>query len=118
MKTQTIHTNEMTPRPFFGRPANEATHNLTGVARLSAVATTHDHKEVNKKSHAIAEKAQVLSLQPQTNNRTQMSINSLIGKLATIAPKAALLVIVAVAALAASPMASGQCSYSWGGIPQ
>jgi len=46
MKTQTIRTNEMTLRPFFGRPAPKTTHNPTGAASVSAFATTHDHKEV------------------------------------------------------------------------
>jgi hypothetical protein len=49
MKTQAIHTNEMTLLPFSGRLANQTTHNLTSVARLSTDATTHDHKEVNMK---------------------------------------------------------------------
>ena len=46
MKTQTIHTNEMTLQPFFGRLANQTTHNLTGVVSDPTVATTPDHKEV------------------------------------------------------------------------
>ena len=55
MKTQTIHTNEMTLQPLFGQLANK-THNLTGIASTSTDATTHDHKEVKMKS--------------QTNNKT------------------------------------------------
>ncbi|MFI5117136.1 MAG: hypothetical protein ACHP8B_10615 [Terriglobales bacterium] len=50
MKTQTIPTNEMTLQPFFGRPANQTTHNPTGTGSHSTVATTHDHKEVAMKS--------------------------------------------------------------------
>ena len=51
MKSQTIHTNEMTLRPFFGRLANKTTRNPIGAARLSTVAPTHDHKEVAMKTH-------------------------------------------------------------------
>ena len=50
MKSQTIRTNEKTLRPFFGRPAPKTTHNPTGAASVSTVATTHDHKEVNMKT--------------------------------------------------------------------
>ncbi len=50
---------------------------------------------------------------------TQMNrINSVIGKLASIAAKASLLVIVVVGSLAASPMAfAQQCWYSWSPNP-
>ena len=50
MNPQTIHTNEMTLRPLFGRPANQTTHNPTGTGSHSTIVTTHDHKEVAMKS--------------------------------------------------------------------
>jgi hypothetical protein len=50
MKTETIPTNEMTPRPFLRRLANETTHNLTSAVSASTVAITHDHKEVTMKT--------------------------------------------------------------------
>jgi hypothetical protein len=52
MKTQAIHTNEMTLQPFFGRLANQTTHNLTGVVSATTDATTNDHKEVIMKSRS------------------------------------------------------------------
>src|ERR1019366_9338473 len=62
MKSQTIHTNEMTPRPFFGQSANQTTHNPTGAVSLLPVATTCDHKEVNMKKQAVALNTQALNL--------------------------------------------------------
>jgi hypothetical protein len=78
MKTQTIHTNEMTPRPFFGGPANQTTHNLTSAARLSAVAATHDHKEVNMKT-------QTLASQPRMNGFTAILVGAILVGLSLIA---------------------------------
>ncbi len=96
MKTQTIRSNEMTLQPFFGRRANQTTHNLTGAASASTVATTHDHKEATMKN----------------KRQSEMNLmNSLLQKLARIAPKAALLAIVAVS-FVLSPMAFADCSFS------
>ena len=50
MKTQTIRTNEMTLWPFFGRLANQTTHNLTSAASTLTDATTYDHEEVTMKT--------------------------------------------------------------------
>lgn len=49
MKSQTIHNNELTLRPFFGL-ANQTTHNLTSAASTSTDATTYDHKEITMKT--------------------------------------------------------------------
>src|ERR1035437_1578079 len=78
MKTQTIHTNEMTPRPFFGGAANQTTHNLTSAAQLSAVAATHDHKEVNMKT-------QTLASQPRMNGFTAILVGAILVGLSLIA---------------------------------
>ena len=51
MKTLAIHANEMTLKPFFGRLADETTHNPTSAGLAVTAATTHDHKEVNMNSH-------------------------------------------------------------------
>ena len=117
MKTQTIHTSEMTARPFFGPFANQTTHNPTSAARRSTDATTHDHKEVTMKTQVNALSTRPINPQPTTNNRTQMiGINSLLRKFASIVPKSALQIIVVLGLLAASPMAFAQaCWYSWAG---
>ncbi|MGB8771283.1 MAG: protease pro-enzyme activation domain-containing protein [Candidatus Korobacteraceae bacterium] len=50
METLAIHANEMTLKPFFGRLADETTHNPTSAGLAVTAATTHDHKEVNMKT--------------------------------------------------------------------
>ena len=66
MKSQTIHTNGMTLQPFSGRLANATTHNLTSAARLSADATTLDHKEVTMKTQISKQHTNVVAVQPLT----------------------------------------------------
>jgi hypothetical protein len=68
MKTLAIHTNEMTLQPFFGRLANQTTHNLTSVARLSSVATTHDHKEVTMKPQITKKHSDTVDLSSTKNS--------------------------------------------------
>ncbi len=50
MKTQTRSNNATTPRPFFGRLANETIPNLTGAGLGLAAVLTHDQKEVTMKT--------------------------------------------------------------------
>jgi hypothetical protein len=50
MNPQTLSNNAMSSRPFFGRPANQTTHNPTGTGSHSTIATTPDQKEVTMKS--------------------------------------------------------------------
>src|ERR1017187_4972102 len=71
MKTQTIHTNEMTPRPFFGRLANQTTHNPTGAVAILPVATTCDQKEVTMKTQAIAPKTGIETSTPNQQPKGQ-----------------------------------------------
>ena len=66
MKTLAIHTNEMTLQPFFGRFANQTTHNLTGAVSASTVATTHDQKEVTMKTQISKQHATTLGVQRPT----------------------------------------------------
>jgi hypothetical protein len=115
MKTQAIHTNEMTLQPFLGRRANQTTHNPTGAVSLLPVATTCDQKEVTMKTQAIAPKTGIETSTPnqQPKGQTQMNrISFLIRKLANTAPKAALLAIIAVGSFVLSPMAFAGCSFS------
>ena len=63
MNPQTLSSNSMIPRPLFGRPANEATHNLSGAMSASTIATAHEKEiPVNRHSRSVALLFAVLAL--------------------------------------------------------
>ena len=93
MKTQAIHTTQTILQPFFGRLANQTTHNLTRVARLSAVATSHDHKEVTMRSQAT-----------KHNDRIGISLTK---KISTLCSLFAVLVVLLASASYASAQVTG-----------
>jgi subtilase family serine protease len=100
MKTQTIHTNEMTLQPFFGRPANQATHNLTSAVSAPTVASTYDHKEVTMKTQITKQRINAASFE-ETRPVVASTVRQALGRMFGVAVRRFAVVVLAASFVSA-----------------